>query len=278
MRAQLFSTVIIFFLSITTAFANVVLPADSLPIKLKQPNVLNVISYSEFKPISYGQGEGYEADMLRAIAKLWGVEIKFYPENIYQGIWRSPSRTYTIADIAIGGLSPNEDRIKEGAHFSIISTVFNQSLLVRKEDYLSGRIIDYRSFKDTHMKIGVVPSTTGEHYAYVRAKEQKFPIETIVAYTSEADLLPALLNGEIDAIARGEIGNDYQATSNKNLVTIARRNFGEGFAFAIDSSNKLLIEKMNQAIRIVTDCGRITYAHWLKNKCVFWQHVVNLSR
>lgn len=238
-------------------------------IKFKEPGVLDVISYSQFQPISYGNGQGYEADLLRAIAQLWHVKIRFHPENIYDGVWRLPSRSYTRSDIAIGGFTPTVYRKKEGASFSMKTVNFEQSLLVRKKDYESGRILSYQSFKNTPMKIGVVPGTTGEQYAQLRAKNNGLSPEVLVQYESESQLLPALMSKKIDAIARGEIGNEYQAMQHKELITIAKQSFDEGFSFAIDKSNKILGYQVNQAIKTITDNGKITYSQWLKNHNVF---------
>lgn len=250
--------------------------AHSETIKLKNPNLISVVSYSEFKPISYGNGQGYESDLLRAIAQLWKVNITFHPESIYQGIWRLPSRSYIPVDIAMGGITPQDYRRKEGASFSIMTTHFSQSLLVRKKDYESGRITSYHSFKNSALKIGVVPGTTGEKYAYVRAQENDLPASVIVQLPSESALLPALKTGKIDAIARGEIGNDYQAAHDNSLITISRKSFNEGFSFAIDKSNPELKVKINDAIRLITNNGKITYKQWTKNHHIFSDQVRKL--
>ncbi len=255
---------------------SVVSYASHSDIKTKTPGVLNVISYSEFKPISYGErGEGYEGDLLRAVAKLWNIDIQFYPESIYEGLWCLPSKKYTIADIAMGGMTPSNSRIKQGALFSIGTTSFDQSLLVRKKDYKSGRIVSYQSFKKNNLKIGVVPGTTGEFYAHLRAKENRLPSNVFVQYASESELLPALLNGKVDAIARGEIGNKYQESKNKELVTIAKKSFGEYFAFA--TSDNTLTDNLNRAIRKITNNGKITYSQWDKKHTVFLERVNQLT-
>jgi len=236
-------------------------------------------SYSEFTPISYGvNGEGYEGDLLRAIAKLWNMEIKFHPESTYEGLWRLPSKSYTIADISMGGMTPSNYRIKQDALFSIGTTSFDQSLLVRKKDYKSGLIVSYQSFKKSKFRIGVVPGTTGELYAQLRAKENNLSSNVFVQYASESELLPALMKGKIDAIARGEIGNKYQESTNKKLITIAKKSFGENFAFAIDNSNKILANTINQAIRQITNNGKITYLQWNRKHTVFLERVNQLKQ
>lgn len=248
------------------------------PIHFKIPGELNVISYSQFKPVTYSNAQGYEADLLKAIAKLWKVKIIFHPENIYEGLWRLPGRSYTFSDISIGGFTPTSDRIKEGAYFSTPTTFFKQSLLVRKKDYLQGKITSYHSFKNNHLKIGVVPGTTGEEYAHLRAKEMNLSPTIFIRYQSEAELLPALINGKIDAIARGEIGNEYQAKKNKDFIVIDKKNFHEGFAFAIDKNNKNLINNINYAIRLITQNGKVTFTDWFNHPAIFSERVNYLLR
>ena len=258
---------------VQTLFFSTVAHAKHLDIHTKAQGVLNVISYSKFTPISYDGGKGYEGDLLRAVASLWGLKIKFYPESIYEGLWLLPSKDYTIADIAMGGMTPSVYRMKQGALFSTETIPFNQSLLVRKMDYISRRIVSYQSFKDSHLKIGVVPGTTGERYAHLRAKENHLSRNVFVTYESESELLPALMSGKIDAIARGDIGNKYQESKNKTLITIAQKSFGEHFAFAINNANPGLKNNLDHAIKQITNNGQITYVQWLKNHNIFMERV-----
>lgn len=247
-------------------------------VDTRVPGVLSVISYSKFAPVSYGtHGEGYEGDLLKAVARLWGLKIKFYPESIYEGLWMLPSKEYTLSDISMGGISPTKKRQQQGALFSHGTAAFNQSLLVRKKDYESGKIVSWQSFKGEHFKIGVVPGTTGESYAHRSARENKLPASLFVQYESESELLPALMNGKIDAIARGEIGNQYQESRNNQVITIARKNFGENFSFAVNNANKPLLKKLNQALRQITRNGKISYSQWLRNPNVFLERVHQLK-
>lgn len=273
MKKTMKHTILLALFLIHIIFATPLALAEPIQIPLKEKGVLSVCAYSEFKPISYGHGQGYEADLLKAITKLWQLKIKFYSEATYQDLWLLPSKQNSPCDIAIGGMTPSNDRIKEGALFSITTATFDQSLLIRKKDYLSGAIISYASFKNSDKKIGVVPGTTGEQYAHVLAKENKLPPSVFIQYASESALLPALKSGKIDAIARGNIGNDYQASIDENLMTIAHHNFNEGFAFAVNATNGKLQTKLNEAIAKMTQHGKISYSQWLKNHAIFMKQV-----
>lgn len=248
-------------------------PASAIPYDrfLKEPGTLNVCSYDAFTPISYGKGQGFEADLLKAIANSWGVKIKFFSESMYEGLWRLPSRDYTRCDVAIGGFTPFKDRMKEGVAFSIPTASFRQSLLIRKKDYETGRIKSYESFKNTSMTIGVVPGTTGEFFAKKIASEKNIPGNVFISYPNESELLKALRKGKIDAIARGEIGNDYQVSCHNELMTIARRDFNESFAFALAKSNPEFSYAINKAILKITHQNKIQYSDWLKDNNIFME-------
>ena len=119
------------------------------------------------------------------------------------------------------------------------------------------------------MIIGVVPGTTGESYAQQRAEEAGLPPSVLKQYPSEAELLVALRSGEIDAIARGEIGNDFQQSQDPSLMTIARRDFGEGFAMSVDPANVELQTALADAIARTTENGTLGFPQWLADPTVF---------
>jgi ABC-type amino acid transport substrate-binding protein len=160
-------------------------------------------------------------------------------------------------------------RQKAGAVFSKSTTPFSQSLLVRRDDVASGRITSYASFAKSGMTIGVVPGTTGENFARQIAKERGVPSSAFVSIPDEQKLIRALLDKKIDAIARGEIGNDYQVSLHKQLLTIERRDFGEAFALAVNPHKPKLVADLNNAIDIVTHQGALSFKAWLKNPQVF---------
>jgi polar amino acid transport system substrate-binding protein len=236
---------------------------------LRKPGTLTVCSYTHFTPISYGVGEGYEADLVRAVAHHWGVEPKFLPIDEFDGIWLTPTGPEPGCDMAIGGISPTPERQAQGAVFGPGTAAFSQSLLVRKADHNSGKLTVYSSFAGTGMIIGVVPGTTGESYARQRAAEAGLPDSVFREYPSEDELLPALRADEIDAIARGEIGNRYQQLLDPALLTIDLRDFGESFAMALDPSNPDLPAALAGALDVVRAGGAIGYPEWLHDPDVF---------
>ncbi|MCY4107983.1 MAG: transporter substrate-binding domain-containing protein [Chloroflexi bacterium] len=86
----------------------------------------------------------------------------------------------------------------------------------------------------------------------------------------EAELLAALANGRIDAIARGEIGNrDAAHESGVAFVVTALDSESErgGFTLAVDDAD--LLACLDEKINYLTDDRRIGYAEWREDSAVF---------
>ena len=86
----------------------------------------------------------------------------------------------------------------------------------------------------------------------------------------EGELLAALRNGTIDAIARGEIGNtDAAHQSEGAFVVTALDSAVEYGGFAVAAGDEELRKKLNQHLRWLTNNRRIGYAEWRANPEVF---------
>lgn len=235
--------------------------------RLRQDGTLAVCNYTQFAPISYGLGQGYEPDLLRAVAGRWGVKVRFIPVDQFDGIWHVHSRHG--CDVAVGGITPTLERAGQGAVFTPVTASFAQSLLVRRADYDGGRVTGYRSFVGANMTIGVVPGTTGESFAWLRGADVGLPRQVFRQFAGENQLIAALKRGEIAAIARGEIGNLYQQARDPFLVTVDRRDFGEGFAMSVDPGNIGLQRQLAEALLLITKNGKIGFLQWINNPGIF---------
>ena len=88
--------------------------------------------------------------------------------------------------------------------------------------------------------------------------------------TGETALLNALRDGNIDAVARGEIGNRtaVQNSGNAFAVTALDPQIELG-GFAVAAENTELLTFLNARINFLTDNRRIGYAEWLADPSVF---------
>ena len=88
----------------------------------------------------------------------------------------------------------------------------------------------------------------------------------------ERELLNALANGDIDALARGEIGNtDAAQESGGAFVVTALDDAVEYGGFTIAAGDTELLALLNERIDYLTDHRRIGYAEWRANPTVFTQ-------
>ncbi len=86
----------------------------------------------------------------------------------------------------------------------------------------------------------------------------------------EAELLAALRSGEIDLVARGEIGNTEAAReSGGAFAVVALDDEAEHGGFTIDSGKPRLLACFDHKIDWLTDGGEIGYAEWREDASVF---------
>lgn len=86
----------------------------------------------------------------------------------------------------------------------------------------------------------------------------------------ESELLDALRDGTIDAVARGEIGNrEAAAISGGAFVVTALDPAVEFGGFTLDAEDTDLLSYLNERIDWLTDNRNIGYAQWLEDSSVF---------
>ena len=89
----------------------------------------------------------------------------------------------------------------------------------------------------------------------------------------EAGLLAALREGEVDAIARGEIGNADAAHHSDGdfVVTALDQEEVEHGGFAVGADDVELLKRLNRHLNWLTNNQRIGYSEWVGDPTVFRQ-------
>ena len=91
----------------------------------------------------------------------------------------------------------------------------------------------------------------------------------VVYFQEEGAHLEALRNGEVDAVARGMIGNvDAVAESAGEFAIGARDSHRELGGFALAASDHALATCLDRSIDHLTDSGRIGYEQWRTDPAV----------
>src|SRR5262249_30316880 len=134
--------------------------------ELRVPGVLSVCSYTAFEPMTHGDGKGFEADLLRAAARVLEISVRFHPTDVYEQICMRAFEGTPPCDVVSGGRSARAARRAEGVAFSRPHSRNLQTLLVRADD----PIRDYADLRAAEV-IGVVPGSTGKLFALERARE-----------------------------------------------------------------------------------------------------------
>ena len=92
----------------------------------------------------------------------------------------------------------------------------------------------------------------------------------VVYLPGETELLPALSAGEIDAVARGAIGNsDASVESEGEFVISALDSAVEYGGFTVAADRSALLSCLNEKISWLTDERRIGYAQWREDPGLF---------
>lgn len=101
-------------------------------------------------------------------------------------------------------------------------------------------------------------------------------------YDQEGKMLAALENGDIDAVARGNIGNGDASAASRGALAVsvqdpdpAKRERG---GFALDAEDAALAACLDRKINLLTNNGRIDYSDWRANPSVFTERARTLGK
>ena len=115
---------------------------------------------------------------------------------------------------------------------------------------------------------GASPVLTGRQV--LRPASDTLP--TVVYFAEDSALIEALVDGSIDAVARGEIGNRAEGLSYGDLLSVtALDGLSETGGFALSVEDAELATCLDRNIEWLTDGGRIGYQEWFNDPTVFLQ-------
>ena len=105
----------------------------------------------------------------------------------------------------------------------------------------------------------------------MRPPSDDYPTVVYLGYElGEIELLDALEAGEIDGVARGEIGNSDAAIASDGALSVAMRDSeSEWGGLTVASDKSELLSCLNEHIDYLTDNRNIGYAEWLADPQVF---------
>lgn len=204
-----------------------------------------------------GDIEGFDMDLLNAVAKDQGFEVKYKAIEFDALI---PAVETEQADIIAAGMNAMDPARQKKVDFS--DTYYDSGLTVLVKSN-NGNIKSKEDFT-ADMKIAGQIATTSAKLCKKLKKEGKIADAVILNKNSEA--IMQLKNGDVQAMILDlPVANAYIAKDNA-VKKVGKVINAESYGFAVHKGNKELLDKINKGLKNVKDNGTYDklYKKWFK--------------
>jgi polar amino acid transport system substrate-binding protein len=232
----------------------------AVDLKLVTPGQLTVGSDTSFPPFESMNGnvaEGFDVDLMGALAKEMGVNTVVFKTEIFDTLIPTLKAGGKF-DVIASGMTIKADRQKE-INFTDPYFDSNQSIAMKTGGTYTGPA-DLKG-----KKVGVQSGTTGESWATENLKPAG---AIIVPFKDAVQAFSALQAGNVVAVI-----NDLPVTAeivkdpSKGLAMIAQIPTGEQYGFGVSKDNPALLAALNAALAKVKSSGEYDtiYTKWFGN-------------
>jgi polar amino acid transport system substrate-binding protein len=232
----------------------------AVDLKLVTPGQLTVGSDTSFPPFESMNGnvaEGFDVDLMGALAKEMGVNTVVFKTEIFDTLIPTLKAGGKF-DVIASGMTIKADRQKE-INFTDPYFDSNQSIAMKTGGTYTGPA-DLKG-----KKVGVQSGTTGESWATENLKPAG---AIIVPFKDAVQAFSALQAGNVVAVI-----NDLPVTAeivkdpSKGLAMIAQIPTGEQYGFGVSKDNSALLAALNAALAKVKSSGEYDtiYTKWFGN-------------
>ncbi|WP_033171386.1 basic amino acid ABC transporter substrate-binding protein [Selenomonas sp. ND2010] len=209
----------------------------------------------EFQDESQKEYQGFDMDLIRAIAKEMGYEVEI--QNLgFDGL--IPALQGKNIDVIISGMTINDER-KQNVLFSDPYYQSGLTMVVRNDEKAITKFADLKG-----KKVAVQIGTTSE------AEVKKIEGVEVKVLNTPADCFMELKAGGVDAVVNDRPVNDYFITKNgaQGVKALEERLTAEDYGIAIGKDNKELQEKINAALKKLKENGEYDkiFAKWFGEK------------
>ena len=217
----------------------------------KGDNVLTMATNAEFPPYEFYEGDkvvGIDAEIAAVIAEKLGMELEIV-DTAFDSI--IPAIVAGKYDMGMAGMTVTEERLEE-VNFSDSYATGVQVVIV-KEDSEIATVEDLTG--DKKYTIGVQTGTTGDLYSTWDIEDEG--LGTVSRFNKGADAVEALKIGKVDCvIIDNEPAKAFVAES-EGLKILDTAYAEEQYAIAVSKDNTELLDKINAALKELTDDGTL---------------------
>ena len=207
---------------------------------------------AEFPPYEYHEGDeivGIDAEIAAAIAEKLGMQLSIEDMDFNAII---PSVVSGKVDMGMAGMTVTEDRL-ENVNFSDSYATGVQVVIVKEDSDIKS--VDDLFADGANHSIGVQTATTGD--IYCTGDIEDAGLGTVERYNKGADAILALLAGKIDCVVIDSQPAKEFVEANEGLTILDTEYAVEDYAIALNKDNTELLDKVNAALKELTDDGTI---------------------
>jgi polar amino acid transport system substrate-binding protein len=205
--------------------------------------VVASIDFPPFENLVDGQPEGFEVDLMTAIAEQMGLEVNYLPTMKFDALVPAIAAGGT-ADVSAAGITITPDREAE-VDFTDPIMDSNQCIVVKKGSDIAG------SADLSGKIIGGQSGTTGIDWAKENAPDAE--IKTFDEYTA---VLAALQSGQVEAVVMDKpVADYYILNAYQDCEVVEAIPTGEQYGIAVSKDNPNLTTAINEALQELKDNG-----------------------
>lgn len=218
---------------------------------------------ANFPPYEYKEGNGYagiDVEIATEIAKKLGMTLEIKDVEFGSIVAGVQTGKY---DIGMAGMTVNDER-KEQVNFSDSYAKGIQVVIVKEgSEYKSVDDFFVLDAEGNHtavkegVLVGVQQNTTGDIYCSDTLENFGFGEDKVKRYSNGADAVAALSSGKLSAVVIDDQPAKEFVKANEGLTILEGSYADEDYAIAVGKENSELLEKINKALKELTNDGTI---------------------
>ena len=230
-----------------------------------EDNKLVMATNASFPPYEYKDDNdgfaGIDIEIAGLIAEKLGKELEILDVEFGSIIGGVQSGKY---DFGMAGMTVTDERL-ESVNFSTSYANGIQSVIVKADSEYASFEDFYTGFDDEGnptgvkegIKIGVQQDTTGDIYSSDKPENWGFGEENVIRYKTGNEAVMALSTGKVTAVIIDNEPAKSYVSATDGLKILEGEYANEDYAICVAKENTELLEDINNALKELTDEGKI---------------------